>query len=106
MRKAKIDFGDTKFVNIYLIDKAYGGPEEGGWYYTYGIALRSHPVSMETKNSKKLLELKIKQQQNLVDEANSKRNSDISSVASEGMYVVSVEDNPPCDFPEKKPHYE
>ncbi|QIG74943.1 hypothetical protein EVC13_022 [Rhizobium phage RHph_I65] len=24
----------TYFVGVYHMDKAYGGPEEGGWYYT------------------------------------------------------------------------
>lgn len=23
-----------KFVRVYDVDKAYGGPEEGGWWYT------------------------------------------------------------------------
>ena len=22
------------FVRVYEVDKAYGGPEEGGWWYT------------------------------------------------------------------------
>ena len=24
------------YVNIYKVDRAYGGPEEGGWYYDVG----------------------------------------------------------------------
>ena len=24
------------FVNVYTVDKAYGGPEEGGWWYDEG----------------------------------------------------------------------
>ncbi len=32
-----------KYVNVYMADRAYGGPEEGGWYYTYGEALKLSP---------------------------------------------------------------
>lgn len=24
------------FVTVYLVDRAYGGPEEGGWYFNCG----------------------------------------------------------------------
>ena len=24
------------YVNLYRVGRAYGGPEEGGWYYDYG----------------------------------------------------------------------
>ena len=26
----------TFYVNIYKCGRAYGGPEEGGWFYSYG----------------------------------------------------------------------
>ena len=29
------------YVNIYKVDRAYGGPEEGGWYYDVGELVES-----------------------------------------------------------------
>lgn len=29
------------YVNTYRIQLAYGGPEEGGWYYSVGTAIRT-----------------------------------------------------------------
>ena len=29
------------YVNCYMIDQAYGGPEEGGWWYTVGRPVES-----------------------------------------------------------------
>ncbi len=33
------------FVRVYDVDKAYGGPEEGGWWYTDYNERESVPVS-------------------------------------------------------------
>ena len=38
------DFSGFAFINAYGTDRAYGGPEEGGWWYTYGIPHASIPV--------------------------------------------------------------
>lgn len=40
------------YFNIYEIGRAYGGPEEGGWYYDYGkpiesVPLKSHPFVLD-----------------------------------------------------------
>ena len=88
------------FINVYLIDKAYGGPEEGGWWYEYGKVIRSKqvvPIEVEAAKETELL---------WCDEENKHRRSDIGSVLSEGMYVVYVEDEPGADFPTHTPHYE
>ncbi len=36
------------YLNLYLIDQSYGGPEEGGWYYDVGTPLASVPISVES----------------------------------------------------------
>ena len=33
-----------KYLNIYELAQAYGGPEEGGWWYTYGEPVESTAV--------------------------------------------------------------
>ena len=32
----------TFYVNEYEVDQAFGGPEEGGWNYTYGRFIQCH----------------------------------------------------------------
>jgi len=34
----------TKWVNVYSFGRAYGGPEEGGWYYDTWEVVESFPV--------------------------------------------------------------
>lgn len=37
----------THYVNVYRLDREYGGPEEGGWWYDMREAVRSTPVTSE-----------------------------------------------------------
>lgn len=32
------------YVNIYAVGRAMGGPEEGGWFYDYGMPIGAIPV--------------------------------------------------------------
>tara|TARA_R110000751_G_C13640525_1_gene466846 strand:+ start:553 stop:825 length:273 start_codon:yes stop_codon:yes gene_type:complete len=89
-----------KFLNVYLIDQAYGGGEEGGWYFTYGEAIRSIAVP-----SKEVSRVKTRLQRHC-DVENDERRSDISSVLSEGRYEILVERAPAIDWPATAPHYE
>ncbi len=36
----------TFYINAYAVGKAYGGPEEGGWYYNYWIPGASLPFTV------------------------------------------------------------
>lgn len=36
-----------KFLNVYEIGQAYGGPEEGGWWYTSGNPVESQGFADE-----------------------------------------------------------
>jgi len=40
------------YINVYLIRQAYGGPEEGTWYYDIGTPLASIPVDSDYKPGK------------------------------------------------------
>lgn len=90
-----------KFVNVYLIDRAYGGPEEGGWWYKCGSFVRGQQVHDDEEAERVKATL-----QAWCDEENSQRRSDIGSVLSEGRYDVYIEDEPGESFPEVRPHYE
>lgn len=98
---AKIKYlAGTQWINTYLIDRAYGGPEEGGWYYNCGEAVRSIQVTEET------LPETLQEACGWAEQENRSRRSDINSVLSEGRYDVRVEDQPGVDYPAEIPHYE
>ena len=89
-----------KFLNVYLIDQAYGGCEEGGWWYTYGQAVRSIAVPMN-----EVAPVKARLDHHCEAE-NSERRSDISSVLSEGRYECLIQPEPAQDWPQESQHYE
>ena len=105
-----------KYVNVYLEDRAYGGPEEGGWWYDYrtpatdasgaGVVppewFSPAPVTQRTVNVDRVRA----EIQERCYWANSDRRDDISSVTSEGRFIVLVEDHEPREWPETRPHYE
>ena len=93
-------------VAIYMIDKAYGGPEEGGWWYTYGIPEedQSHHTKYFEKeeDAGKYADMLHKL---IVEPLNHGRKS-IDSMLSEGIYEVTVRHGDPRPFPDQVPHYE
>ena len=88
------------YVNSYLVDLARGGPEEGGWYYNFGIPVESIGC---------LSHLAARLVQQSVDKRNQELNEDrpeISSVSSQGRYQSAVEKHMAKAWPETKPRYE
>ena len=89
-----------KYVNVYLEDRAYGGPEEGGWYYDCGEPVSSIACDNDTE---------VSMYRRLMGEWCDKQNKDrppVHSVASEGVFVSVVEDNPARGYPSERPYYE
>lgn len=87
-----------RYVNVYLVQRCYGGPEEGGWWYDAGEPVASVPVwSNEEKEETKL---------KLKEKFNNDENVPISSVLSKGEYQIYVEDDFAQIFPKSKPYYE
>ena len=102
-------------VAIYLVDQAYGGPEEGGWWYTHGYPITDEEVFKELPPDHRLpryfhLECEAiawaNEVQLSLDRTINKGRRPISSVLSEGQYQARVEDGHPRRFPEQRPHYE
>lgn len=96
-------------VAIYELDRAYGGPEEGGWWYDTGELVRIHSI----ENSKDAAYTKCRRINNLLDYK--RRNQDrrtrrypIGSVCYDGgHYEAAVyEHTAPLYFPEQRPYYE
>lgn len=88
-------------VAVYEIDRAYGGPEEGEWWYTTGELVHSEIVGTNQQATARALELRDGEYRNT---------GDAGSVNYRGgAYSVSVTDPgeiPPRFFPEVPPHYE
>lgn len=87
------------YVNVYLHDRAYGGPEEGGWWYdTYSP---DECIKCETEEeAERIFEEKCKE----LEEENKERRP-ITSVLSTGQYEVRLEAYPAEHEPKYRPIY-
>jgi hypothetical protein len=105
------DENQPKFytVAIYMEDKLYGGPEEGGWYYHGGELvtepraanfLRGFDKEEDAQDYADALNLGVIAQWN-------EGRPEISSALSEGRYVAIYDEGMPKPyFPEETPHYD
>jgi hypothetical protein len=89
------------YVNVYIYDKAYGGPEEGGWWFN-----TFEPVSSVRVYGKRKIETELLKAENFCNTENEERNSDVESVCSDGKYIVCTEFHKAKFYPRTKPHYE
>lgn len=96
-------------VAIYLEDRAYGGPEEGGWWYDCGTRceeLNEHlrGFSADARGDARAWVDKLNAE---VCAALNDGRPSISSVLSDGRYrAICFENRAPDHFPEVRPHYE
>lgn len=99
------DFEDVTpktFVNVYIRDRAYGGPEEGGWWYDTCYPIEEDCQQYRTKQRALTAYEEMKKK---YDEENEGR-PPISSVISRGIYEVRLEAYPAEGWPKSRPHYE
>lgn len=91
------------YVTIYNLYQNYGGPEEGGWYYTEGIRMGSPKAFLS-----KIKAYKFKERaQKCMDEWHPENARDLSSVLSEGCFNAEVSQDYPVEhFPTERPYYE
>jgi len=90
-------------VAIYLCDQAYGGPEEGGWWFDTGRLERvlrvfrsAEPAYAYARRANRLLHVLVNRDRR-----------EITSVLSEGRYHAEThEDVAPQSYPDTRPHYE
>lgn len=105
---------------LYIIDRCFGGPEEGGWWYDQGI-----PVSLEEAEAiipdgwqpcywignadddlpEELFDIRSRRN-NFLDRTINVGRPDISSVLSDGIYQFYVVEGHPHRWPKEKPIYE
>jgi hypothetical protein len=88
------------FINIYGVTRAYGGPEEGGWWYDCGEPLASIPICVGMSDSDlERLRLEIRQNQDQI----------LRLIPWADRYErisVNLDMRPGRYWPLEKPHYE
>lgn len=88
------------WVTAYDCNRAYGGPEEGGWWYATGELIETVQCRDEQDVENVTAILKWKHGPRF------EGNHPIGSVLCEGVLRVVVEDEPGADYPLTRPHYE
>jgi hypothetical protein len=91
------EFSNGYFVNVYEVDRHYGGPEEGGWWFDAGHVVHSFHLINRTE-AESLIEL-LRQQFTDTGER-------YSMAARYDDYRVVLEATPGADYPTERPHYE
>lgn len=110
-----------KYLNIYEIGQAYGGPEEGGWWYTVGTPVESKEfLNRDLKRMQERQEVlntrfrKMKGEYSMgygsLDGVDSEGNGDDRFLMKGGVWGRSnlratIEDHPAEAFPEERPYY-
>lgn len=90
-------------VAVYMADRAYGGAEEGGWWFDFGEHIRT----VRTFPNVHLADAYAKRMNAVLDRTLNKRRREISSVLSEGRYSSQVYKGfAPQSYPETRPRYE
>lgn len=101
----------TYYVTIYLDDRAFGGSEEGGWYYDCGEPqlIPFEGISRHRSFDGDYAEIRARRYaaslKPLIKRLNEGRH-DKYSVLSRGEYAVHIEEEPPAPYPTVRPHYE
>jgi hypothetical protein len=89
------------YVNVYEVDRAYGGPEEGSWYYDTGDPVHEATETYFTEDFA-WFRARI-----LGDTEWTYDGLKVGSVNYRGgQYRVMVQDHPAKAYPEETPHYE
>jgi hypothetical protein len=96
-------------VAVFLCDHAYGGPEEGGWWYSCGEVVtpdgkdipfpKWYDVEGLAMGCRDIMQAHL-------DKGINVGRREISSVLSEGTYRAIICEGYPKHYPETRPHYE
>jgi len=91
-------------VNLYFVDRAFGGREEGGWYYDYGYPCEVRIAPQRRFKTRAKAQGYLNEIAPVIDRMNRHRPS-ISSVLSKGRYRAYIFSGKPCGYPEHRPTY-
>ena len=100
----EIEDGQTVwYVNEYETDRAYGGPEEGGWWYDTGRFIKCRGIFTERVDAH---DLSVRIEKEEMRERRKGLHSPGSMLSSGQWPVVLIEDHPGRDYPRERPRYE
>lgn len=96
----------SHIVAVYEVDRRFGGPEEGGWWYDAGQLAKIVKVFRSEDLSRAYCRrLNARLRSRSIGPNAGRR--ELSSVLSEGVVCACVyEDQAPDHFPETRPRYE
>ena len=89
------------YLNEYLANRAYGGPEEGGWWYNTGVFVECKGIAESRDDAVKFLE----ELQPYIDRRRETQDP-VGSVACDGYTVVVIERAWGADYPKQRPYFE
>jgi hypothetical protein len=89
-----------RYLNVYIVEREYGGPEEGGWWYDVGtpqgVSIVCNTISaFEMQDLLEFLAARYPD-----------RGSRSSMMPQDEDYQVRIERHPPKEWPDPRPHYE
>ena len=101
-------------VAIYYVDRCFGGPEEGGWFYTSGVPICRPVTGIEpldiirtfANSDYETAHAHAARVQALLDAGVNAGRPPITSVLSRGRYRAEVMAGLPRYFPRERPRYE
>lgn len=106
-------------VSIFMVDRAYGGPEEGGWYFNTGTPADHIPEGINPHDMLTVFDARddvaaareegsawMEKLQAQLDAGPNKGRRKISSVLSTGRYAAQLCEGWPEAYPQERPHYE
>ena len=88
-------------IALYEIDRAYGGAEEGGWWYDAGVSLESRRLWPWQRVE--VLRAALVSKHATEDDLNDRP---LSSVLSRGRVHTRLETHRGRTWPARRPHYE
>ena len=93
-------------IGVYKVNRSFGGSEEGGWWYTYGLL--EHRSSRAFSERLQADEYASRFQKRLDRYYNNRGSkSDLNSVLCDGVMVAEVHQGElPPYYPDRKPHYQ
>ena len=85
-------------ITVVRDDRAYGGPEEGGWWYNTREIVEKFNCLTQAEAEARLAQL--------TEKYIGVSEHDVNSVLSEGVYTIFVGQEIPEEYPTERPHYE
>ena len=93
------------YVTLYMTDRAFGGHEEGGWWYDCGYPVVDSLNRCFNSEDEAYAYRDSEEVQSILAQLNDGR-PDINSVICEGVYKVFIdEDKFPAEYPTERPYY-